>query len=359
MSISLPSKHNLNILKTKNTTIKKVTGESSSLPSIVIAGSGHSLLKIDYSRLPKEFHTFRVNNFYFEDKYYLGKHVDYYLCGVALLEQQFYNIQALKIRNEYTINSFFVHNHHNLFEEGKYKDSFPTVRVCNTFKNSIPEIYELIQFHEFYYKKSIMAGTIAILTAIGLGYKEIYLTGIDLYNTQSSSAYPFPLGETFIDIRFRNSQFKNKEEMYQLDTRAHDINIDKQILCHIKDKTHVQLYSLSDSPINTYIPLAPIMRDTSYIAEAKANTSLNDWLLLPFAPPIEKIVEKSQEKMVSSKKNSSFQWGLQSEIEQMNNNYIYKFIFMIIKYAYQTIKAPILLIRLFLKCIKYIAIKNP
>ena len=54
--------------------------------SIVIAGNGHSYISINHKCLPKDFHTMRVNNFYFEDKYYLGKDVTYYLCGLALLE---------------------------------------------------------------------------------------------------------------------------------------------------------------------------------------------------------------------------------------------------------------------------------
>ncbi|EAJ3978590.1 alpha-2,3 sialyltransferase, partial [Campylobacter jejuni] len=43
----------------------------------IIAGNGPSLLSIDYSRLPKNYDLFRTNQFYFEDKYYLGKKVNF------------------------------------------------------------------------------------------------------------------------------------------------------------------------------------------------------------------------------------------------------------------------------------------
>ena len=42
---------------------------------IIIAGNGPSLKEIDYKRLPKEYDVFRCNQFFFEDKYYLGKDV--------------------------------------------------------------------------------------------------------------------------------------------------------------------------------------------------------------------------------------------------------------------------------------------
>ncbi|EJB0361689.1 alpha-2,3 sialyltransferase, partial [Campylobacter jejuni] len=43
------------------------------MKKVIIAGNGPSLKKIDYSRLPNDFDVFRCNQFYFEDKYYLGK----------------------------------------------------------------------------------------------------------------------------------------------------------------------------------------------------------------------------------------------------------------------------------------------
>lgn len=43
------------------------------MKKVIIAGNGPSLKEIDYSRLPNDFDVFRCNQFYFEDKYYLGK----------------------------------------------------------------------------------------------------------------------------------------------------------------------------------------------------------------------------------------------------------------------------------------------
>lgn len=45
----------------------------------VVAGNAPSLAKINYSRLPLEFDAFRCNQFYFEDKYYLGKDLSQFL----------------------------------------------------------------------------------------------------------------------------------------------------------------------------------------------------------------------------------------------------------------------------------------
>lgn len=39
----------------------------------IIAGNAPSLKNIDYTLLPQDYDVFRCNQFYLEDKYYLGK----------------------------------------------------------------------------------------------------------------------------------------------------------------------------------------------------------------------------------------------------------------------------------------------
>ncbi|EFP3399602.1 alpha-2,3 sialyltransferase, partial [Campylobacter jejuni] len=41
----------------------------------LVCGNGPSLKNIDYKRLPKQFDVFRCNQFYFEDRYFVGKDV--------------------------------------------------------------------------------------------------------------------------------------------------------------------------------------------------------------------------------------------------------------------------------------------
>lgn len=43
----------------------------------LVCGNGPSLKNIDYKRLPKQFDVFRCNQFYFEDRYFVGKDVKY------------------------------------------------------------------------------------------------------------------------------------------------------------------------------------------------------------------------------------------------------------------------------------------
>ncbi|EOH4430057.1 alpha-2,3-sialyltransferase, partial [Campylobacter jejuni] len=54
----------------------------------IIAGNGPSLLSIDYSRLPKNYDLFRTNQFYFEDKYYLGKKVNFAFLNPGVFIEQ-------------------------------------------------------------------------------------------------------------------------------------------------------------------------------------------------------------------------------------------------------------------------------
>lgn len=53
MSFSFPSLQESSILEITDTTLKKSLGggTQASLPSIVIAGNGHSLVNVDYRRL--------------------------------------------------------------------------------------------------------------------------------------------------------------------------------------------------------------------------------------------------------------------------------------------------------------------
>ncbi|MGL4389012.1 MAG: alpha-2,3-sialyltransferase [Brevinema sp.] len=46
---------------------------------IVIAGKGESLKNINYKRLPKTCDVYHINQFYFEEQYYLGNKLTYFM----------------------------------------------------------------------------------------------------------------------------------------------------------------------------------------------------------------------------------------------------------------------------------------
>ena len=63
---------------------------------IIIAGNGPSLAQIDYTRHPKDFDVFRCNQFYFEDKYFLGKNIKGVFFNYFIFKEQFFTLHYLK-----------------------------------------------------------------------------------------------------------------------------------------------------------------------------------------------------------------------------------------------------------------------
>lgn len=71
------------------------------MKKVIIAGNGPSLKEIDYSRLPNDFDVFRCNQFYFEDKYYLGKKCKAVFYNTYFFFEQYYTLKHLIQNQEY------------------------------------------------------------------------------------------------------------------------------------------------------------------------------------------------------------------------------------------------------------------
>ena len=71
------------------------------MKNILVCGNGPSCNSIDFTRVPDDVKIMRMTNFYFEDKYYAGKRVDYYVDYAKRLENQYFNIRMINSRQEY------------------------------------------------------------------------------------------------------------------------------------------------------------------------------------------------------------------------------------------------------------------
>src|SRR5688572_14896026 len=74
----------------------------------LIAASGPSLTRIDYRRVPADAKVFRLNNFFFEDKYYATRNVDVYYTHSGFLHGQYFNLHQLRERDEYRIGDIYT-----------------------------------------------------------------------------------------------------------------------------------------------------------------------------------------------------------------------------------------------------------
>lgn len=78
------------------------------MKSAVVAGNGPSLAEIDYSLLPDDYDVFRCNQFYFEDKYFLGKKVKYAFLNFSVILEQYFTYKTLDTNNEYSIENIVI-----------------------------------------------------------------------------------------------------------------------------------------------------------------------------------------------------------------------------------------------------------
>ena len=152
----------------------------------MIAGNGPSLKNIDYTRLPKDFDVFRCNQFYFEDKYFLGKKIKGAFFNPSVLKEQYFTAQHLRDTNQYEIEDIycsilgsFSEIDARVMKELDY--FFPSVKKISSYLETLPMLHQALKYQLFYYGKWPTSGIMMILVAIAQGYKEIYLTGIDFY----------------------------------------------------------------------------------------------------------------------------------------------------------------------------------
>lgn len=245
----------------------------------VIAGNGPSLAKIDYNRLPEHFDVFRCNQFYFEDSYFLGKEVKYAFFNPFLFFEQYYTLSSLNYNKEYEIENIICSTFNNPAIDDVYKLSilknlFSEVWMGGDILNRLDGFCPVLHFNELYHQKRITSGVYMCACATALGYKKIYLTGIDLYS--SGSVYAFDSKrENLIKVL---PEIKKDDSVYGFHSSDYDIFV----LNMLVEKYGVEIYSLSsESPISQHFHLAPLLEKKSdFKIEKKSENAIRD-LLLP------------------------------------------------------------------------------
>ncbi len=241
---------------------------------IVIAGNGPSLARIDYRRLPKDVDVFRCNQFYFEDKYYLGRHVRGVFFPKWMMRQQYFQIRALQQRGEYTFDDMYY------FADRPDADAqFDWPRVKNAFPylSAIPEFYELSRFLGLYYTFSFTSGFNMLIAALGMGYKEIYLIGLDFYEGWGGANYAFDTNKP--QLLALLPDLKKKGFKVGL---GHGKEIDLMALSLAQKMPDVKIYSLCEqTALNEYVPLAPVLHPQIKPVEEKDDDAIKDFLPLP------------------------------------------------------------------------------
>jgi alpha-2,3 sialyltransferase len=297
---------------------------------LIVAGSGPSLQRINYKRLPKDFLTFRINNFFLEDKYYLGKRVD--LCYASMPRPEtIYTLLSTITEYEYDFtHDFFLTSQVVTKGFGNF-NYFPRIEIERILSIDNKAFSYLAQTY-YFQKKHVTSGILSLLTAIALGFKDIYLVGIDFYS-DDDQRYGYKIGENY-------RKTVNDEDLQAgYSSRFHSREIDLKGLDLALSYEGVKIRSVCDDAfINQFIDLSP-EGEEFFSPTSKEDGHINDYII----PKIVKDKEPIGE----------FRKLINREIKNLKNT-------MLIRFLYGFILKPLFVIpiRIIFKILKTLITKN-
>ncbi|MFD0966168.1 alpha-2,3-sialyltransferase [Seminibacterium arietis] len=242
----------------------------------LIAGNGPSLAQIDYNRLPDEIDVFRCNQFYLEEQYYVGKQIKVAFFHNALFIEQQATMSELHKNNEYQCEQIAYSDFESrLLYSQKAEDLlnwFPdTLNAFILYREKLPELAKHTLHLALFHNKVVTSGVIMALTAVAMGYKKLYFTGIDLYES-TKQTYAFDSKKTNL-IKL---QPRFKSNLIEMNKTWHSAETDLSILHLLQELYGIEIYSVSPiSPLSKHLPLAPktgleeVNRNKMYFAKPK------------------------------------------------------------------------------------------
>lgn len=260
--------------------------------NILVCGNGPSCREIDFTRVPEDAKVMRVTQFYFEEMYYAGQRVDYYVEYAKKLDESYFNLRTMHTKKEYDFdleNLWFT----VLREPNPH---FPAIKSCTDYIQQTPRIAEFRCFYEYYYGKYLPTGMQAFALAVCLGFKNVYVTGFDLFSDKDNM-HAYPDGKAVISkiVNTRRDSVydtgitaSSKEGIFDYIHKAHPVSMQVEFLNLLKE-LHPQTNIMSvsqNSAINEYIPIAPVLSDTPwYTPVPKPDDRTTDWYPLPEEMP--------------------------------------------------------------------------
>lgn len=245
----------------------------------IIAGNAPSLKHIDYTRMPLQYDVFRCNQFYFESKYYLGKNLKAVFYNPCVFVEQYYTLKKMIEKGEYEVENIICSNlgvdyvDPSCFIKNFYPN-FPDANLGYDFLKKLKEFDAFVKYREIYLNQRITSGIYMCAIAIALGYKELYLAGIDFYNNGSN--YAFDTKQKNLIRILPGFKKANSHSAF------HQKDVDLKALEFLKKTYNVKLYSLCpSSPLENFIPPSPSNMNSNFELEVKQGNFTQDILLPP------------------------------------------------------------------------------
>ena len=258
----------------------------------VVSGNAPSLKEIDYKRLPFVYDLFRCNQFYLEDKYYLGNKIKATTFAIQMFFEQIYTMLQLNRKQEYNIESVFIPSPYSIIPKNKRELELETLAKMfdnnvfihnhnSKYYKNINTFIEFIKLQQIYFFKNPTSAILLCGIAVAMGYREIYLAGIDFYEGKT---YAFDTLKNNIITLMPEMQYHIAQEGLEKPKDAltyHSRQADLEALEFLQKHYNVCFYTLCpNSPMANYFPLAPITNNT-FTPIAKPKDCIQDILIPP------------------------------------------------------------------------------
>ena len=231
--------------------------------NLIVAGNGPSLKNIDLNSLPDNFDVFRCNQFYCEDKYYLGKKIKLAMFNPSVIYSQLQTVYHLEKNNEYEIDYICIAIPNLLqtnFNLNKLMQKHPHVIILDNLLNKDKRVLKHINNTREYEAKTITSGVQLIAIGAILGYKNIYFTGIDFYkDSKQNNSYCYNIPN---DSNMKKLIYKNNTIV----TSAHSANSDLRAIQYLQSLYNIQqLHTLEKNNTGGGLDLqAPIQKQNNF-----------------------------------------------------------------------------------------------
>lgn len=211
----------------------------------VVAGNGLSLTRIAPGRVLETDTFFRTNNFFFEDRYYLGKRVDLAFIGGDPRVAPFVFETLSRARQQYDIRRWSATTDRVARIGRKFLD-LPHVGMRYADTATEDRVAALMDR----YRATPSSGVRALLLAHAMGARRIVLAGIDLY--AGPKRYAYAPGRHQFDLLGSDLATRS------YDLHLHSPDLDREIIAWVAGQPGVTIWRGADCPaLNDMLDIAP------------------------------------------------------------------------------------------------------
>ncbi|MVO18516.1 hypothetical protein [Parasedimentitalea huanghaiensis] len=202
---------------------------------VVVAGNGPSIASLEPGCIQADDFIIRINNFFFEPRFFLGQRVDLAFMAGDPRVAPFMFETLHQCRADYDLRAWSSHNPRvvragqrrfgALYQPMRYRDSEIEAEVKTLIAR---------------YNRSPTTGVYAVLMAHAIGAQEIIMAGLDLYSTPQR--YPYELGPHYRALMGQDLAARG------IDSHLHHPQLDLDILKVLKTRDDVRLLRACDTP---------------------------------------------------------------------------------------------------------------